>query len=287
MKRSLATESLGEKKKLKPSSTSPCKAGSSQSTAPSTEEKENILADKSVVAAIEKQCSATPILDRNIGHSWFKALKPEFDKPYFKKLSSFVVAARLSSTVYPPPKDVFSWTRYCPVDGVKVVILGQDPYHGPQQAHGLCFSVQPGITPPPSLKNMYKELESDIPGFKSPGHGYLVDWAEQGVLMLNAVLTVKSHNANSHKGQGWEDFTAAVLRIVAEHNKGVVFLLWGLPAQKMINHIKKDDHHLLKTAHPSPLSARRGFFGCKHFSQCNELLEKQGKDPIDWTKLSI
>ncbi|XP_042579370.1 uracil-DNA glycosylase-like [Cyprinus carpio] len=168
---------------------------------------------------------------------------------------------------------------------VKVVILGQDPYHGPNQAHGLCFSVQRPVSPPPSLVNIFKELASDIEGFEHPGHGDLTGWAKQGVLLLNAVLTVRAHQANSHKDKGWETFTDAVIHWLSTNMQGLVFILWGSYAQKKGAAIDKKRHHVLQTVHPSPLSAHRGFFGCKHFSKTNELLKKSGKKPIDWRAL--
>lgn len=225
-------------------------------------------------------------LHSNIGPSWFKALEEEFKKPYFQKLSDFVAKERNSNTkIFPPEDQVWSWTHHFPIEDTKVVILGQDPYHGPNQAHGLCFSVQRPVPPPPSLVNMYKELESDIEGFKRPKHGCLVGWSQQGVLLLNACLTVRQAQANSHKEQGWETITSAVVKYISDHCSGVVFLLWGSYAQKKASVVNGKKHHLLKSVHPSPLSAHRGFLGCKHFSKCNELLKAQGKDPIDWTKL--
>ncbi|KAL7644057.1 UNVERIFIED_CONTAM: hypothetical protein RMT77_004869 [Armadillidium vulgare] len=237
-------------------------------------------------ALLIQQCKKTSILHESMGLGWFEALRSEFSKPYFINLNSYVLSERSRYTIYPPPTQVFSWSNYCDIKNVKVVILGQDPYHGIGQAHGLCFSVQKGIPPPPSLINMYKELEKDIPGFKHPGHGYLVGWAKQGVLLLNACLTVRANNANSHKDQGWEKFTDAVIKAVSSQNSNVVFLLWGSYAQKKAAVVDKK-HHLLNAPHPSPLSAHRGFFGCKHFSKCNELLLKSGKDPIDWTHLPV
>lgn len=173
------------------------------------------------------------------------------------------------------------------IEDIRVVILGQDPYHGTGQAHGLCFSVQPGISPPPSLVNMYKELEADIDGFTRPSDkgGYLAGWADQGVLLLNAVLTVRSGAANSHKDKGWEKLTDAVIKWISKNRSDVIFLLWGTYAQKKAAMVDSGKHHLLKSVHPSPLSAHRGFLGCKHFSQCNQILEKMNKEPIDWTKL--
>lgn len=227
-----------------------------------------------------------PLLTSNMGKSWYEALESQFDQDYFRKLSDYVVKERASQTIYPSPEEVWSWTTKTDIKDTKVVILGQDPYHGPGQAHGLCFSVKPGVPPPPSLVNIYKELATDIPGFETPSHGYLGGWADQGVLLLNACLTVRKGEANSHKGRGWEKLTDAVVRWISINCTGVVFLLWGLPAQKKAAVVDATKHHLLKSVHPSPLSAYRGFLGCRHFSQCNELLKQQGKTPIDWTKLS-
>ncbi|KAK3094407.1 hypothetical protein FSP39_001334 [Pinctada imbricata] len=221
----------------------------------------------------------------NVGTSWYNALEPEFSKPYFTELSKFVASERSKKTIYPPADQVFSWTNYGDIKEVKVVILGQDPYHGPKQAHGLCFSVQKGVTPPPSLENMYKELTTDIEGFKHPRHGTLIGWAKQGVLLLNACLTVRAHEANSHKDKGWEKLTDAVISWLNKNSIGIVFMLWGAYAQKKGAFIDKKRHHVLKSVHPSPLSAHRGFIGCKHFSQCNELLKKDGRKPIDWNRL--
>ncbi|PVD30444.1 hypothetical protein C0Q70_09710 [Pomacea canaliculata] len=205
----------------------------------------------------------------------------------FSELTKFVEAERKKGTVYPPADQVFTWTTMCNISEVKVVMLGQDPYHGPRQAHGLCFSVQKGITPPPSLENMFKELLQDIEGFQHPGHGTLTGWAKQGVLLLNACLTVRAHQANSHQGKGWEQFTDAVISWLNKNSSGIVFMLWGSYAQKKGSCIDKKKHHVLTAVHPSPLSAHRGFFGCKHFSQCNKLLQKSGKTPIDWNKLPV
>ncbi|KAJ8286072.1 hypothetical protein GJAV_G00034240 [Gymnothorax javanicus] len=219
------------------------------------------------------------------GESWRKELSAEFGKPYFTRLMSFVSDERNQHIIYPPAHQVFTWTQMCPIREVKVVILGQDPYHGPNQAHGLCFSVQKPVPPPPSLVNMYKELATDIEGFQHPGHGDLTGWAKQGVLLLNAVLTVRAHQANSHKDKGWEAFTDAVVQWLNGNLNGVVFMLWGSYAQKKGISIDRKRHHVLQTVHPSPLSAHRGFFGCGHFSKANELLKKSGKQPIDWTAL--
>ncbi|XP_055407050.1 uracil-DNA glycosylase [Bubalus kerabau] len=219
------------------------------------------------------------------GESWKKHLSGEFGKPYFIKLMGFVAEERKHYTVYPPPHQVFTWTQMCDIRDVKVVILGQDPYHGPNQAHGLCFSVQRPVPPPPSLENIYKELSTDIDGFVHPGHGDLSGWAKQGVLLLNAVLTVRAHQANSHKERGWEQFTDAVVSWLNQNAHGLVFLLWGSYAQKKGSAIDRKRHHVLQTAHPSPLSVYRGFFGCRHFSKTNELLQKSGKEPINWKDL--
>ncbi|XP_017269481.1 uracil DNA glycosylase a [Kryptolebias marmoratus] len=219
------------------------------------------------------------------GESWREELSAEFAKPYFKQLMSFVSEERKRHTVYPPAEHVFTWTQTCGIRDVKVVILGQDPYHGPNQAHGLCFSVKRPVPPPPSLENMYKELASDIEGFQHPGHGDLTGWAKQGVLLLNAVLTVRAHQANSHKDKGWEVFTDAVVQWLSNNQEGVVFMLWGSYAQKKGAAINRKRHHVLQAVHPSPLSAHRGFFGCRHFSKANELLQKSGKPPIDWNTL--
>ncbi|CAJ1068780.1 uracil DNA glycosylase a [Xyrichtys novacula] len=234
-------------------------------------------------AALEKLASAqTP---PGFGEGWRKELAAEFGKPYFKQLMSFVSEERNRHTVYPPVQEVFTWTQMCDIRDVKVVILGQDPYHGPNQAHGLCFSVRRPVPPPPSLENIYKELLTDIEGFKHPGHGDLTGWARQGVLLLNAVLTVRAHQANSHKDKGWENFTDAVVQWLSNNLDGLVFMLWGSYAQKKGATINRKRHHILKAVHPSPLSAHRGFFGCRHFSQANELLEQSGKAPVDWTAL--
>jgi len=239
-----------------------------------------------VHAKVLKMSKEIPLLTPNIGQSWYNALEPQFEQDYFRKLSDHVAKERESHTIFPSAEEVWSWTTKNDIKDTKVVILGQDPYHGPGQAHGLCFSVKPGVKSPPSLVNIYKELVTDIPGFETPSHGYLGGWADQGVLLLNACLTVRKGEANSHKGRGWEKLTDAVVRWISSNCTGVVFLLWGLPAQKKAAVVDCTKHHLLKSVHPSPLSAYRGFLGCHHFSKCNQLLEKQGKGPIDWTRLS-
>lgn len=213
--------------------------------------------------------------------AWQPILAGELSKPYFKDLERFVATERKAHQVFPPAEEVFSALELTPYQDVKVLILGQDPYHDDDQAHGLCFSVRPGIKPPPSLVNIYKELKDDV-GFKIPKHGYLVHWAEQGILMLNAVLTVRAHTPNSHKDQGWETFTDAVIKKVNEKSDRVVFLLWGGYAQKKEKLIDPKRHVILKGAHPSPLSARNGFFGSKPFSAINNALTAAGKAPIDW-----
>lgn len=213
--------------------------------------------------------------------SWESVLAGETTQPYFVALSRFLAEERKNHAVFPPEAEVFSALRLTPYENVKVVLLGQDPYHDDGQAHGLCFSVLPGVPPPPSLVNVYKELQSDL-GARIPRSGYLAHWAAQGVLMLNAVLTVRAHQPNSHKNKGWETFTDAILRKVSEKRDRVVFLLWGAYAQKKGKLVDGTRHVILSTAHPSPLSARNGFFGSKPFSATNAALREAGKPPIDW-----
>ena len=216
--------------------------------------------------------------------TWHDVLAEEKQQSYFIETLSAVAAARAAGiTVYPPQKDVFNAFRFTELGDVKVVILGQDPYHGPNQAHGLSFSVLPGINPPPSLVNMYKELENSITGFTRPKHGYLESWARQGVLLLNTVLTVEAGQAHSHAKLGWETFTDKVIALINQHCEGVVFLLWGAHAQKKGRIIDRQRHHVLAAPHPSPLSAHRGFLGCGHFVQTNQYLAERGASPIDWT----
>ena len=217
-----------------------------------------------------------------ITNDWLDTIKSEFAKPYYKELYQFVLQEYNTHVVYPPADDIFNAFHLTPLSEVKVLILGQDPYHGEHQAHGLCFSVlpdQPEI--PPSLQNIYKELEDDL-GCDIPNNGYLEKWAKQGVLMLNTVLTVRAHQANSHQGKGWEQFTDAIISAVNAQDRPIVYLLWGRPAQSKIPMLTNPRHLILKAPHPSPLSAYRGFFGCKHFSQTNEFLQKNGIEPIDW-----
>jgi uracil-DNA glycosylase len=213
--------------------------------------------------------------------SWHSVLAEEFDKPYFRQLEDFLAEERQTQTIYPPETDVFSAFELTPYDEVRVLLLGQDPYHNENQAHGLCFSVLPGIKPPRSLINIYKELKDDI-GLEIPESGYLVNWAKQGILMLNAVLTVRSHEANSHKNKGWETFTDAVISKVNDKNYPVVFVLWGGYAQKKIKLIDTTKHTVIQSAHPSPLSARNGFFGSKPFSAINSVLRSQHQPEINW-----
>lgn len=217
----------------------------------------------------------------NIPDSWHTHLSDEFEKPYFEQLAHFVDGEREQYTVFPPEPEVFSAMNLTPYENVNVLLLGQDPYHDDNQAHGLCFSVRPGIKPPPSLMNMFKELQSDV-GFSIPNNGYLVPWAEQGILMLNAVLTVRAHMANSHKNHGWETFTDAVIRSVNAKESPVVFVLWGNYAQKKQALIDTTRHTIVQSAHPSPLSARNGFFGSRPFSTINKTLREAGKSEIDW-----
>ncbi|WNJ94454.1 uracil-DNA glycosylase [Vibrio ruber] len=215
--------------------------------------------------------------------TWHDVIGAEKQQPYFQETLAYVEQARrLGKVIYPPAKDVFNAFRYTEFSDVKVVILGQDPYHGPNQAHGLCFSVLPGVKTPPSLVNMYKELAQDIPGFSIPEHGYLKSWAEQGVFLLNTVLTVEQGKAHSHAGTGWETFTDKVIAEINAHRQNVVFLLWGAHAQKKGNFIDRTKHCVLTAPHPSPLSAHRGFFGCKHFSKANQYLQEHGMTPVNW-----
>lgn len=212
---------------------------------------------------------------------WLEKLAPEFKKPYYRELYSAVQRAYASKIVYPPAAELFSAYEAAPLSRVKVVILGQDPYHEPGQAHGMCFSVRPGVEVPPSLENIYKELHDDL-DFRIPNHGYLMQWAEQGVLLLNTVLTVEQHRAGSHRGIGWEKFTDATIRVLNEEDRPIVFLLWGRPAGEKAAMLTNPKHLVLQAPHPSPLSAYRGFFGCRHFSKTNEFLEKNGLEPIHW-----
>jgi len=214
--------------------------------------------------------------------SWREVLKEEFEKEYFLNLKNFLKEEKEKFTVFPPGKLIFSAFDHTPFNNVKVVIVGQDPYHDDGQANGLCFSVSDGIKKPPSLQNIFKEINSDL-GLAIPETGNLEKWANQGVLLLNATLTVRAHNAGSHQKKGWETFTDRVISVISEKREKVIFMLWGKFAQSKVNLIDTDKHYILYAAHPSPLSAYNGFFGCKHFSQTNTILEKIGKEPIDWS----
>ncbi|MEZ8413270.1 uracil-DNA glycosylase [Vibrio splendidus] len=215
--------------------------------------------------------------------SWESIINDERDKEYFQSVLAFVEQQRNGGkTIYPPQEQVFSAFDMTPFESVRVVILGQDPYHGAKQAHGLAFSVLPGVKIPPSLRNMYKELAQDIDGFEIPSHGYLDTWASQGVLMLNTVLTVEEAKAHSHAKCGWETFTDAIIAELNQRSEPIIFLLWGAHAQKKGQAIDADNHHVLTAPHPSPLSAHRGFFGCQHFSTTNKLLSSMDQQPIDW-----
>ncbi|MCI8616279.1 MAG: uracil-DNA glycosylase [Lachnospiraceae bacterium] len=217
-----------------------------------------------------------------IDNDWLEYIQGEFHKPYYKELYNFVRQEYSTRVIYPPADDIFNAFHFTPLSKVKVLILGQDPYHGNHQAHGLCFSVLPDQTEiPPSLQNIYKELQDDL-GCYIPNNGYLKKWAAQGVLMLNTVLTVRAHQAGSHQGKGWEQFTDAIIEVVNAQERPVVYLLWGRPAQSKIPMLTNPRHLILKAPHPSPLSASRGFFGCRHFSQTNQFLSEHGIAPIDW-----
>lgn len=216
-----------------------------------------------------------------IANDWLEPLRPEFKKPYYAKLYKTVQQEYNTRLIFPPANDIFNAFEFTPLSEVKAVILGQDPYHGDGQAHGLCFSVKPDVEIPPSLVNIYQELHDDL-GCYIPNHGYLEKWAKQGVMLLNTVLTVRAHQANSHRGIGWEEFTDAAIRILDEQDRPIVFLLWGRPAQMKKSMLHNPKHLILEAPHPSPLSAYRGFFGCKHFSQANEFLKEHGIAPIDW-----
>lgn len=225
-----------------------------------------------------------PKLTPLIEHSWLEVLKGEFDKPYFLQLKQFLTDERKLHTVYPPGKLIFSAFNHTPFSGVEVVILGQDPYHGAGQANGLCFSVSDGVPMPPSLVNIFKEVRNDL-GYAYDGNGWqgnLERWANQGVLLLNAILTVRANEPGSHQGHGWETFTNSVIERLSNEKEGLVFLLWGKYAQAKEQLIDTQRHHVLKAAHPSPFSAYNGFFGCKHFSKTNQILKGHGKKEIDW-----
>ena len=217
-----------------------------------------------------------------ITNDWLEPLTPEFSKPYYKKLFEKVIAEyRSGHPIYPPADDIFNAFHFTPLKKVKVVILGQDPYFNPGQATGLCFSVKPGVETPPSLVNIYRELHDDL-GCYVPNNGYLKKWADQGVMLLNTVLTVRAHQPNSHRGIGWEEFTDAAIRILNEQDRPIVFMLWGGPARRKASMLNNPKHLILEAAHPSPLSAYKGFFGCRHFSKANAFLTEHGVSPVDW-----
>lgn len=223
-----------------------------------------------------------PKVSPKIEASWKKVLQEQFDSQYFQELKQFLLTERKSHQVFPPGNRIFAAFDAVPFHKVKVVIIGQDPYHGPGQANGFCFSVNRGVTVPPSLKNIYKELHSDL-NIAVPAHGDLSPWTEQGVLLLNAVLTVRARQPQSHQGRGWETFTDYAIKQLSEQRKNIVFLLWGRSAQNKIQLIDTNRHFVLKAAHPSPYSANKGFFGCRHFSKANTLLQQSGQNPVDWT----
>ena len=216
-----------------------------------------------------------------ISNDWLAPLTPEFRKPYYAQLYKTVMNEYNSRQIFPAADDIFNAFSFTPLSNVKVVILGQDPYHNDGQAHGLCFSVKPDVEIPPSLVNIYKELQDDL-GCRIPNHGYLKSWADQGVLLLNTVLTVRAHQANSHRGIGWEEFTDAAIRILNEQDRPIVFILWGRPAQTKKSMLTNPKHLILEAPHPSPLSAYRGFFGSRPFSQTNDFLTSHGIEPINW-----
>ena len=218
----------------------------------------------------------------HLGNEWDEILREEFESDYYRRIRAILKKEYAEYEIYPPKEDIFNALRYTSYSDVKAVLLGQDPYHGPGQAHGLCFSVRPGVEPPPSLKNIFRELETDM-GLEPPTSGCLTPWAQEGVLLLNTTLTVRRGQANSHKNLGWTQFTDAVIRKLNDRTQPIVFLLWGGNARSKRELITNPQHLVLETVHPSPLSAYNGFFGCRHFSQCNEFLMKDGGAPIDWT----
>lgn len=218
----------------------------------------------------------------NIGNEWDKLLADEFKKDYYLQLRQFLISEYNSRKIYPPMNDIFNALRYTSYSDVKAVILGQDPYHGEGQAHGMCFSVKKGVVPPPSLQNIYKEINSEL-GLPIPAHGELTDWAKNGVLLLNTVLTVREGSPNSHRGKGWEILTDRVIELLNKREAPIVFLLWGANARAKAKIITDPKHLVLQCAHPSPLSAHNGFFGCGHFAEANRFLEKNGLAPIDWS----
>ncbi|WP_436374214.1 uracil-DNA glycosylase [Cytobacillus sp. BC1816] len=225
-------------------------------------------------------------MKRVLRNDWQEILEKEFEKPYYLHLREFFKKEYEKQTIYPKQEDIFNALQYTAYKDVKAVILGQDPYHGPGQAHGLSFSVQPDVKLPPSLKNIFKEMQDDL-GFEVPNNGYLLKWAREGVLLLNTVLTVRKGQAHSHKGKGWETFTDTVIQKLNEREKPVVFILWGKPAQEKEALIDPSKHYIIKSPHPSPFSARKGFFGSRPFSRTNEILQELGEEPIDWQILDL
>ena len=217
----------------------------------------------------------------NLGNEWDELLKEEYEKDYYLNLRKFLIEEYKTRQIFPNMHNIYEALKHTSYKDTKVLILGQDPYHGDNQAHGLAFSVQPQVKTPPSLLNMYKELKDDL-GCFIPNNGYLMPWADQGVLLLNTALTVRAHEANSHKNKGWEIFTDRVISILSEREDPVIFVLWGSNARKKVELIDTSKHYILEAPHPSPLSASKGFFGCKHFSKINEILKKLGKEPINW-----
>ncbi|KAI8583452.1 hypothetical protein K450DRAFT_223748 [Umbelopsis ramanniana AG] len=235
----------------------------------------------------EEQKTLLKLELETLNPEWLRILKPELTKPSFLKLKSFLEnEKKQGNKIFPPENDIYSWSNFTPASKVKVVILGQDPYHGDGQAHGLCFSVKKGVRVPPSLVNIYTCVKNDYPDFNKPNHGYLENWAKEGVLLLNTSLTVKAHEAASHANKGWEELTDAVINYVNEKKSGVVFMLWGAHAQKKGAKINKSKHLVLKAVHPSPLSAHRGFLQCNHFATANKYLRDNAKDEINWNCLT-
>ncbi|KAF9433085.1 hypothetical protein BGZ76_009903 [Entomortierella beljakovae] len=289
-----ATTATGDKKEAT--------SGESSLSAPAVSAAEPVVKTKpDILKGLADEKKALLQLEQDtVDATWLRALQAEFTKPYFieaivfcllylfsiKQLKKFLKQEDESKQkIFPPKPDIYSWSRFTPLNTVRVVILGQDPYHGDGQAHGLCFSVKKPVRPPPSLLNMFKLLAKDIPGFEMPNHGYLESWARQGVLMVNSAMTVRAHNANSHKGKGWEKLLDAVVKTISEQRRNVVFLLWGRDAQVRGSLVDKKKHLVLQSVHPSPLSASRGFFECAHFSKTNKYLEDNGQSPIDWNTL--
>ncbi|CAO3683592.1 unnamed protein product [Umbelopsis ramanniana] len=236
---------------------------------------------------LEEQKTLLKLELDTLNPEWLRILKPELTKPSFLKLKAFLESEKKEGKkIFPPENDIYSWSNFTPASKVKVVILGQDPYHGDGQAHGLCFSVKKGVRVPPSLVNIYTCIKNDYPDFNKPNHGYLENWAKEGVLMLNTSLTVRAHEAASHANKGWEELTDAVINYVNEKKTGVVFMLWGAHAQKKGVKINKSKHLILKSVHPSPLSAHRGFLQCNHFAAANKYLRDNAKDEINWNCLT-